>query len=264
MQEILRSLPPGARVLDLGCAAGSFDAAQSPFLVIRVDLDRSDAPPLNFTQADAARLPFAPHTFDAVISNHSLEHFANLDACLAEIGRVLKRGGALYIAVPDATTLSDRIYRWAARGGGHVNPFSSADALAREIEHATGLKHVATRTLGASLSCLNRENATTRTPRRLWLIGGGTPASLLLLTYFARLADRILHTRWSIYGWAMYFGTIAHPIDCRTWTNVCIRCGSGHAAEWLCAQNRVRRRLLFPTYRCPGCGATNLFTADGH
>ena len=46
-------------------------------------------------QADAAHLPFATASFDAVISNHSLEHFAQLDAALVEIGRVLKRPGKL-------------------------------------------------------------------------------------------------------------------------------------------------------------------------
>ena len=262
MHEVLRKLRPGARVLDLGCAGGSFDAGDSTFNVIRIDLERGDRELPNFVQSDAAHLPFPADSFDAVISNHSLEHFENLAECLAEIGRVVKRDGALYVAVPDGTTISDRLYRWLASGGGHVNFFSSDRELAQTIEHAIGLKHVATRTLCASLSCLNRRNRRTRAPRRLWLIGGGTPASLLFLTYFFRLADRFLDTRLSIYGWALYFGNVETPVDCRTWTNVCIRCGSGHASDWLRQQDMVRRRLIVSTYCCPNCGSTNLFTED--
>ena len=123
MHEILRNLTPGDRVLDLGSGAGSFDAG--PFIAIRADLDRPATIATNFVQTDAARLPFADRVFDAVISNHSLEHFDDLAGALAEIGRVLKPSGALYIAVPDASTFCDRLYRWLARGGGHVNPFTS-------------------------------------------------------------------------------------------------------------------------------------------
>src|SRR5438477_426023 len=116
MHEILRNLPAGARVLDLGCAAGSFASDELPFIVVRIDLERPDTHASHFVQADAARLPFPAACFDAVISNHSLEHFDNLAASLEEIGRVVKPSGALYVAVPDATTISDRLYRWLARG----------------------------------------------------------------------------------------------------------------------------------------------------
>ena len=68
-------------------------------------------------------MPFGSAAFDLVVSNHSLEHFVELEPTLREIGRVMRPGGTLYIAVPNTATLSDRIYRWLARGGGHVNPF---------------------------------------------------------------------------------------------------------------------------------------------
>ncbi len=260
---MLRNLPRRARVLDLGCAGGSFDDAGRDLLVVRIDLERDSRHPSNFAQADAARLPFPSGSFQAVISNHSLEHFDNLAACLSEIGRVVNSGGALYVAVPDSSTVSDRLYRWLARGGGHVNAFSSASELAARIEQATGLKHVATRTLCASLSCLNRKNRRTRAPRRLLLVGGGTEWSLRLLNYGFRLADRFLHTRLSVYGWALYFGKVEPPIDCETWSNVCIRCGSGHASDWLRREGVVRGKIV-RTYRCPGCGTMNLFSEDRH
>ena len=139
MQEILGSLSAGARVLDLGCQYGSFPAHYTQATVIRLDRDAPAAPGARFVQGDAARLPFATDSFDAVIANHSLEHFDQLDDVLREIGRIVRGGGALFVAVPDADTLTDRLYRWIGKGGGHVNPFTDAAELARRIESATGL-----------------------------------------------------------------------------------------------------------------------------
>jgi len=266
VHELLRTLPPGSRVLDLGCAAGSFVADGDSLRVTRIDLERDVLRPPHSVQADAARLPFRDACFDAIISNHSLEHFDNLPASLNQIGRVLKPDGVLYVAVPDASTFSDRLYRWLARGGGHVNAFRSAAELAAQIELATGCKHVATRTLCTSLSWLNRKNRRAKPPRRLLFLGGGTQLSLLLFNYLARLSDRFLATRLSVYGWVLYFGNVRVATDCELRTDVCVRCGSGHASNWLLHDCKLVRRTLgfLRTYRCPGCGALNLFTDDRH
>ncbi len=262
MHEILENLAPGQRVLDLGSGSGSFDSKMGPFIAIRADLDQPSRPAPNLARADAARLPFPDHSFDAVISNHSLEHFHDLAGSLAEMGRVLKPTGALYIAVPDASTFSDRLYRLLARGGGHVNPFTSALELARDIQRATGLTHVDTRTLCTSFCYLNRSNPRICGPRRFLLVGGGTEISLHLFTYLARLSDRFFGTRLGVYGWALYFGNFAVPVDTDVWTNVCIRCGSGAQSEWLRSLNLVHRRFLMKVYRCPNCGTTNQFFED--
>jgi SAM-dependent methyltransferase len=263
VHELLHDLPEGALVLDLGCDAGSFDSTGRRFAVVRVDLEPKSIPAANFAQADAAKLPFAANCFELVISNHSLEHFENLEASLEEIGRVVKPTGSLYVGVPDCTTVSDRLYRWLARGGGHVNPFSSAPELALRIERATRLSHVATRTLCTSFAFLNRGNRRSRPPRRLILLGGGTQFSLLFLNYLLRWLDRFLGTRTSVYGWGLYFGNIREPIDCRTWTNVCIRCGSAFSSDWLLYDRKVVRKFaIFSVYRCPTCETLNVLTND--
>ena len=171
--------------------------------------------------------------------------------------------------MPDASTFADRLYRWLARGGGHVNPFTSAPELAATIERATHLRHVNTRTLCASLSYLNRRNRRVSGPRRILLVGGGTEISLYLFNFFARLSDRLFGTRLTVYGWALYFGSFPVEVDTAVWTNVCILCGSGAQSEWLRHMKLVRRRFFPPgfflrVYRCPSCGTTNLFSEDSH
>lgn len=261
MHEVLRNLRAGSLVLDLGCAEGSFPVDVTAATVVSVDRDAPvhRAAGARFVQADAARLPFADATFAAVISNHSLEHFDDLAGALGEIGRVIAPHGVFFAAVPDASTLTDKLYRWLARGGGHVNAFTSASATAATIERAVGLPLAATRPLCSSLSFLNRRNAPGPVPRRLLLLGGGYEWSLFIYSWLSRRLDRWLSTRTSIYGWAFYFGETAEPIDTGTWVNVCIRCGSGYAA------GSLRSELRFPglrIWRCPGCGAVNPFAND--
>jgi SAM-dependent methyltransferase len=193
-------------------------------------------------------LPFADECFAAVISNHSLEHFDELGAVLAEIGRVVKRDGALFVAVPDASTLTDKIYRWLGRGGGHVNRFTRAGDVVQAIEQGTGLRHAATKTLWSSLSFLNRRGAPRPLPRRLWLVGGGFEPVLRAYVRLSRRIDRWFGTRTGLYGWAFYFGEGYECVDTTAWVNVCIRCGSGFPESLL----KGRR-----TYRCPNCGTPN-------
>src|SRR5579872_3476026 len=109
MHEILRNLHAGSLVLDLGCAEGSFPQDITLATVVRVDRQtpKNQAGRPGFVQGDAAALPFADQTFAAVISNHSIEHFDDLPSTLCEIGRVICAGGSLFVAVPDASTLTD-------------------------------------------------------------------------------------------------------------------------------------------------------------
>lgn len=239
VHEILRQLKSGQRVLDLGCAAGSFPDASTAAAVFRADLEvRAGFAAL--VSADARRMPFRPHSFQSVILNHSLEHIDHPVAALGEIRRILQPDGFLYVAVPDASTLTDRIYRWLARGGGHVNPFVDPNALVRLIEKETGRPHVATRLLFSGLSFLNRRNVRTGMPLRSYVIGGGAEWTLRWGTYLLRRMDDILGTRMSVYGWAFWFGA---PLDVESgaWRNVCIGCGSAHHPRvWKCEALRPR------------------------
>lgn len=263
MHEILYHLPPASLVLDLGCSVGSFDAATFPFVTVRVDLEAQDASHSGaFAQADAARLPFRGRTFDAVVCNHGLEHFKELKHALQEIGRVLKRDGALFVSVPDATAFHDRLYRRVMYGGGHVNLFDKPAKLAAMLAWYSGLPHVATKVLYASYSYLNRRNARDPLPRRLALLLWRWETPLALWSVTLRFLDRHLGSKTSIYGWAMYFGNVPEPVDPKPWTNVCMRCGQAHPSDWLAEIGALRRKWLFSSYLCPGCGASNFYSRD--
>jgi len=263
MTELIASLPAGARVLDLGAAAGSFSTKRRDLLVVRVDLEPRAKGPDGWVAADAARLPFGDESFDLIIANHSLEHFVRLEGTVREMGRVLRHGGRIFISVPDASTLTDRIYRWLGRGGGHVNPFRRREEVIDLIERLAAAEHRGNKALFSSLSFLNRHNFRTRPPMKIALFAFGSEHFLAIFTWLLRQWDLRHCTRWSHYGWAFYFG--GEPLATRpeTWINVCVRCGSGHSQAFLKATGAVPRlpRWIEP-YRCPLCGGWNLFTED--
>jgi SAM-dependent methyltransferase len=263
VHEILSHLKKGW-VLDLGSRFGSFNAQSYPFNTVRVDLDPPAGVPTGWVvRGDAAELPFRDGSFSAIISNHSMEHFERLAESLREVGRTAGPNAALFVSVPDASTMTDRLYRWLARGGGHVNPFRSSDQLSTRIESATGLHHVATRPLFSSLSFLNKANFAAPPPRKMWLLMGGSERLLFAINWMNRTLDRMLGTRLAIYGWALYFGNISEPVSTVGLRNVCVRCGGGHPAASLEAQGAVARKWgLFRVYRCPVCDAANTFTPD--
>ena len=159
-----------------------------------------------------------------------------MQAALREIGRVIRADGRIFVAVPDASTFSDRLFRWIYQeASGHVNPFCSADALAAVITNSTGIKLAASRTLYSSFEYLNRYYFPAGTSWRLRAIGNGSRTSIVWLSYATRLFDRIFHTRASVYGWAFYFGNIGEEVQQDSWSNVCVGCGSGYPSAWLSA-----------------------------
>lgn len=264
MIHLIRNLPPGARVLDLGAGPGSFPKIREDLTIVRLDLEKPHHfGPGFYVLADASSMPFASASFDLVVSNHSLEHFVELEATIREAGRVLKPGGALYIAVPDASTLTDRIYRWLGRGGGHVNPFRSADDVSKLVTRFTGLPLRTATVLFSSLSFLNSYNFVTPPPRRIALFAFGNERFLAVLIWILRGLDRRLGTRFSRYGWSFRFGNVAGAELPEAWLNVCVRCGSGHSEAYLRKNAAIHRQAgLFPAYRCPACGGFNYLTHE--
>jgi len=131
-ERALRLLPPGGKVLDLGCAFGhatrklargheayGVDASQA--FITRA---RRAAPQIPFTLAPAEAIPYADGFFDAVLLLDVLEHVRREGAVLEEVWRVLRPGGTLIVSVPHKGALRwlDSLNFWDFLAGGGSHP----------------------------------------------------------------------------------------------------------------------------------------------
>ena len=115
--ELLGTLAPldGARILELGCGKADFArrlldrgrvASVAALEVDAVQHQRNLASPpragLEFHYGGAEQIPFPDAAFDGVVMMKSLHHVpvTLLDRALAEVRRVLKPGGWLYVSEP--------------------------------------------------------------------------------------------------------------------------------------------------------------------
>lgn len=116
---VIPDLPPGARVLDVGCATGGFlatlrerrwqlhgvEVAEEPARLARsrYGLD------VFCGTLDAAR--FTTGTFDAVFCFHTLEHLHDPLTALREIRRITAPGGYFIASIPNGASLGFRVFR---------------------------------------------------------------------------------------------------------------------------------------------------------
>ncbi|RPH94564.1 MAG: class I SAM-dependent methyltransferase [Calditrichaeota bacterium] len=114
-RDIFRSCFPQAslqRLLVFGCGNGLEAAFAQQILncqVCGVDVDQQFHPwaaeRANLCNYDGRRLNFPDGFFDALYSFHVLEHVENVAESVAEIRRVVKPGGFVYIGVPNKSRL---------------------------------------------------------------------------------------------------------------------------------------------------------------
>ena len=97
---------PGQTVLDLAAGTGTssepfHDAGvrvvAGDFSLGMLRVGRARRTDLPFTAADATRLPFRDHAFDAVTMSFGLRNVVDVDAALRELRRVTRPGGRLVI-----------------------------------------------------------------------------------------------------------------------------------------------------------------------
>lgn len=104
----LAQLEIGQEVLEVACGTGVVLCAVAPLVRHAVGLDLTPAMlaiarervPGNVTLAEgrADALPFGTGRFDVVLNRLAVHHFAEPDACLREMARVLRPGGRLVLA----------------------------------------------------------------------------------------------------------------------------------------------------------------------
>lgn len=128
----LLALPPGSRVLDLGCAfgfgtgmlTGRYDAYGHDLNPAYIDRAHRSVPGATFTQGPADRIPYADSYFDGVLLLDVLEHVPDERAVLREAARVLRPGGVLVLSVPNRGALAalDSLNVYTRLLGRHVPP----------------------------------------------------------------------------------------------------------------------------------------------
>ncbi len=145
---LARQLCHGKSVLDVasGEGYGSAILAQTADRVVGVELDHAaveyasrtyTSANLNYLQGEAARLPLDSESVDAVVSFETLEHFAEHEAFLADVKRVLKPDGFLLISTPDVAVYSGA---GSAPNPYHMRELTTADFMA---ELHSQFRHVA-------------------------------------------------------------------------------------------------------------------------
>jgi 2-polyprenyl-3-methyl-5-hydroxy-6-metoxy-1,4-benzoquinol methylase len=128
--ERLRAvLPPDAlsgRILNVGCGTGGFNAvaAAAGSRIVGMDADAEAIAICGakrrtgggvYVRAEAERLPFRGGTFDVVYCFSVIEHVASVEATVAEMVRVTRSGGAIYVHTPNAWSWWEGHYKvfWA-------------------------------------------------------------------------------------------------------------------------------------------------------
>ncbi len=113
-------LPPGSRVLEIGCNPGQFTEilVQAGFRVAGVDLRPEDRSALwqrldvevRRANLEEEALPYDGSSFDGVVFSEVMEHLgASPLPVLEETRRVLRPGGILVLSTPNALSLRERV-----------------------------------------------------------------------------------------------------------------------------------------------------------
>jgi ubiquinone/menaquinone biosynthesis C-methylase UbiE len=124
--EIARVVPPGSRVLDVGCGRGFIAhhlAAMLGTRVIGIDMDPTAEAAIDYRQFDGQHFPLADASVDAVLFCYVLHHAQDLGVVMKELRRVLSGGGLAVVYEDIPATWWDRLFcalhnlKWRKRTG---------------------------------------------------------------------------------------------------------------------------------------------------
>lgn len=121
-RRVIRVVPPGGRVLDVGCGNGQFlrSIAESGIEAHGLEIPGKAAeraaqvPGIELFVGRLAEAPYTGGSFDAVTLWHVLEHLPNPRATLQAIEGLLKPSGYLFVSLPNIDSWQSRIFkgRW--------------------------------------------------------------------------------------------------------------------------------------------------------
>jgi len=150
-------LAGSASVLDIGCGEGQVSrlAASVPGVerVVGVDptwnqlvVAKERGGRVAYGRADASGLPFSTGAFDAVVACLVFEHISQVDAAIAEVGRMLRPGGRFLfflnhplLQTPGSGWIDDRILEeqyW------RIGPYLTEDMSLEEVDNGIWIPFV--------------------------------------------------------------------------------------------------------------------------
>ncbi len=190
----------GARVLDIGCGDGRYllQKREKGAQCYGVDIGeeglaelKKKAPDIQLHCGDLWETRWPNASFDLINLCHVLEHVKDIDKLLPEIRRLLKPGGRLRIQVPNAASLTAKLFGpfWIGLDTPrHVYVFSRKN-LSRYLNES-GFKVVSSRTLENSFDVIasliyvwNAARGTRRVATNMDKIWNNEWAKLLLAPY---------------------------------------------------------------------------------
>tara|TARA_R110002096_G_scaffold125397_2_gene270905 strand:+ start:304 stop:1335 length:1032 start_codon:yes stop_codon:yes gene_type:complete len=124
-RAIASGLPPGARILDVGCGRGMLLRAmanrghEAHGVENNSEATKGIDPRIHVRiENQLADVEYPPDYFDRVIIWHVLEHLPNPKETLQEAHRILKPGGDIIVAVPNYSSIQAR---WAGPAWFHLD-----------------------------------------------------------------------------------------------------------------------------------------------
>lgn len=170
-------------ILEAGCGAGwlTFQMVRNGLKPIGTDLLEKQLEQAtlffdyfglkgSWALSNLAALPFPDNTFSSIIAFDVLEHIKELDRTLAELGRVLKPGGFLYVTVPNGwgsyCLLEDRLHkrihlplrRFVKKTLLHSNTHYEKEGVESWHEHLHGISWWKRQFHSRGLEVLNQRN----------------------------------------------------------------------------------------------------------
>lgn len=129
----------GMRILELGCGTGSMwiehkDVISKCSQVVFSDLSDGmlaeakgnigEPANVEYRVIDIQQIPFEDGYFDVVIANYMLYHVPDIDKAVAEVSRVLKKGGHFYAGTTGGNGIMEKISEILGLGLVYENTFS--------------------------------------------------------------------------------------------------------------------------------------------
>ena len=207
MDGLLIPFRPGGRLLEIGCGGGSYLTVMRMlgWSVFGIDPDpvaakvaaaAADCPVHVGTVEDA---PFDPASFDAVVSNHTIEHVYDPKSFVQSAGRLLAAGGLMAVQTPNFDSLGHKLFGddlFSLDPPRHLCLFTPASL--RRLFEDCGLFHkvrIATPT-ATCRSAVHRRNAVRQTGNFLGQIelGGSARLAELLLPALEACGNKVF--RW--------------------------------------------------------------------